>query len=186
MLSGAAHDYLARAGKLVLLWREPRPHRTGQDAHSRQHRAAGLHQLLRLGVKFAIVGLSGVVVNSIVLIVLYRALHVPLFPASLVAVELSIISNYLLNDRWTFSRARPTWRLFAKFNLATAGALLVTPTVVWSLAHVGLHFLVANIIGIALGAALNFATSTLWVWGLPEGGARLCSTSSSGRSSSSR
>lgn len=186
MLSGAAHDYLARAGKLVLLLRDPKPDRPEQDAHPRQNRATRLHQLVRLGVKFAVVGLSGVVVNSAVLILLYRVLHAPLFPSSLVAVELSIITNYLLNDRWTFARPRPSWRLFAKFNLATAGALVVTPTVVWALVHLGLHFLLANIIGIALGAGLNFAASALWVWGLPEGGARLCSTSSSGRSSSSR
>jgi putative flippase GtrA len=186
MLSGAAHDYLARAGKLVLLLRAVGPCRPEQDTRPKQHRATRIHQVVRVGVKFAIVGLSGVAVNSAVLFLLYRALHVPLFPSSLVAVEVSIVTNYLLNDRWTFSRARPSWRLFAKFNLATAGALLVTPTAVWSLVHLGLHFLLANIIGITIGAALNFATSTLWVWGLPEGGARLCSTSSSGRSSSSR
>lgn len=182
MLSGAAHDYLAWAGKLVLLLRDPKPGLPEGDARPRQTR---LGRLVRVGVKFGVVGLCGVAVNSAVLFLLYRSLHVPLFPSSLVAVEVSIVGNYLFNDRWTFSRARPSWRLFGKFNLATAGALVVTPTVVWSLVHLGLHFLLANIIGIAVGAGLNFAASTLWVWGLPEGGARLCSTSSSGRSSSS-
>lgn len=172
MLSGAAHDYLARAGKLVLLLRDPTPDRPARDTSPWHLRATRVRQLVRLGVRFGIVGLTGVVVNSATLALLYRVLHVPLIPSSLVAVELSIVGNYLFNDRWTFGRRRPSWRLFGKFNLATAGALVITPVVVWSLVHLGLHFLVANVIGIAIGAGLNFATSTLWVWGLPEEGAR--------------
>jgi putative flippase GtrA len=151
----------------------------------RPQRTSALARWTRVGLKFAIVGVCGVLVNSAFLALLYSALHLPLFPSSVVAVEMSIVSNYLLNDRWTFTRPSPSWRRFFKFNLACAGALAVTPTVVWLLHEVGLHFLVANLIGIAAGAVLNFAASTLWVWGIPEGGVRRCSTSSSPHSSSS-
>jgi putative flippase GtrA len=170
-----------QAHRSPLLSRLPLPRQDPQ----RPQRVSALARWARVGLKFAIVGVCGVLVNSAVLAVLYSALHLPLFPSSVVAVEMSIVSNYLLNDRWTFTRTSPSWRRFFKFNVACAGALAVTPTVVWLLHELGLHFLVANLIGIAAGAVLNFVASTLWVWGIPEGGVHRCSTSSSPHSSSS-
>jgi putative flippase GtrA len=143
-------------------------------------------RLARTGVKFGLVGAIGVLVNTATLTLLYQGAHVPLFAASLVAVELSIVSNFLLNDVWTFAMDRPTWRRFAKFNLATAGALAVTPSMLWLLVALHFHFLAANLLGIAAAAALNFTTSTLWVWKVPEGGEESCSKFSSPDSSSSR
>jgi dolichol-phosphate mannosyltransferase len=121
-------------------------------------------------LKFGIVGTCGAIVNTAVLTVLYRVMHLPLVPSSVTAVEVSIISNYLLNDRWTFHRRRPSWRLLMQNNAATAVVLAVTPTVVWLLVQSGVHFLVANMIGIVAGTALNVTITTLWVRMLSRGG----------------
>jgi putative flippase GtrA len=53
-------------------------------------------------LKFAIVGASGVVVNLGALAVL-SALGMRSSVASALAIELSIISNFIVNDRWTFA-----------------------------------------------------------------------------------
>lgn len=146
-----------------------RPHRT----HSRQW------------LKFGIVGIYGTLVNTAVLTVLSRVLHLPLVASSVIAVELAIITDYLLNDRWTFGRRRPSWRLLMQYNAATSVVLVATPAVLWLLVHSGVHFLVANLAGIAVGTMLNVTTSTLWVWMLSKGGSRPWSTLSSPYYSSS-
>jgi putative flippase GtrA len=116
-------------------------------------------------VKFVVVGGSGAVLNTAVLYMLYRWLQIPLVAASAVAVELAVVNNYLLNDRWTFAARSPRLRRFAKFNATSLGGLAVNVLSVWFLARIGVHFIVANLAGIAAGFAVNLALSGTWVWG---------------------
>jgi putative flippase GtrA len=61
--------------------------------------------LSRRFVKFAAVGMSGVVVNLATLALL-RAAGVHTNLASAVAIEVSILSNFAVNHRWTFGDRR--------------------------------------------------------------------------------
>ncbi|MBL1114760.1 GtrA family protein [Streptomyces sp. 110] len=118
-----------------------------------------------LALRFAVVGGGGVVVNTVVLFVLYHWAGLPLLAASSIAVELAVVHNYLLNDRWTFAVATPSLRRFIKFNVSVLGGLGVNVLIVWTLVHTGTHLLLANCVGIAAAFAVNFASSTGWVWG---------------------
>jgi putative flippase GtrA len=114
--------------------------------------------------KFVVVGGSGTVLNTAVLYVLYRWLHMPLAAASALAVEVAVVNNYLLNDRWTFAARSPSLRRFAKFNASSLGGLAVNVLAVWLLTRTGLHFLVANLVGIAVAFSINCTLSATWVW----------------------
>lgn len=124
-----------------------------------------LAALSGLILRFAVVGVGGVLVNTAALFALYRWAHWPLLAASAVAVELAVIHNYLLNDRWTFSVGTPSVRRFLKFNVSVLCGLAVNVMAVWLLERTGLHLLLANAIGIAAAFAANFAASAGWVWG---------------------
>ncbi len=52
--------------------------------------------------KFGVVGLTGIIVNEGVLIYLKGYINLSLWFAPVPAIELSIISNFILNDSWTF------------------------------------------------------------------------------------
>ena len=121
---------------------------------------------LRTGriLKFGVVGGTGVVINTSVLYVLSRCAGLPLVAASALAVELAAISNYLLNDTWTFAVRSPSLRRFAKFNTAALAGLALNVLGVWLLTRLGLYFLAADLIGIAAGFAVNYASSVRWVW----------------------
>ena len=121
---------------------------------------------LRTGriLKFAIVGGTGVIINVSVLYVLSRWVGLPLVATSALAVELAAISNYLLNDTWTFAVRSPSLGRFAKFNTASLAGLALNVLSVWLLTRLGLYFLVADLIGIAAGFAANYAFSVRWVW----------------------
>jgi putative flippase GtrA len=116
-------------------------------------------------VKFVVVGGAGAVLNTVVLYVLYRRLHLPLVAASALAAELAVVSNYLLHDRWTFATGSPSIRRFPKFNATSLGGLTVNVLMVSALVHIGLQVLVADLAGIVAGFGVNFALSATWVWG---------------------
>ncbi|MCP9207034.1 GtrA family protein [Streptomyces sp. HD1123-B1] len=118
-----------------------------------------------LALRFAVVGGGGVLVNTAVLYLLYHWAGLPLLAASSIAVELAVVHNYLLNDRWTFAARSRSARRFIKFNVSVLGGLAVNVLIVWSLVRSGMHLLLANCIGIGTAFAVNFATSTGWVWG---------------------
>ena len=116
--------------------------------------------------KYLAVGGSGVAVNSGALAFFHQLLAMPLVFSSVLAVELSIASNYLLNDRWTFGRRWPSWRRFFKFNLVSLGGLVITTAVLWALVT-GAHspYLLANLFGILLATIWNFGINLFWTWG---------------------
>ena len=116
-------------------------------------------------LKFAVVGGTGVIINTSVLYLLSRWAGMPLVAASALAVELAAISNYLLNDTWTFGVRSPSLGRFAKFNTASLTGLALNVLSVWLLTRLGLNFLMADLVGIAAGFAANYAFSVRWVWG---------------------
>ena len=113
--------------------------------------------------KFAVVGLTGILINMGVLYLLFRRLALPLVLSSGVAVELAVISNFLLNSSWTFA-CHASLPRFAKFNVASLAGLTVNVTAVGLLTRLGLYLLAADVIGVAVGFVVNYLFSVLWVW----------------------
>ena len=119
-------------------------------------------------IKFLAVGFSGVFVNLGVYIFLTRIMRVPVELAPLVAIEVSIISNFLLNHYWTFT-SRTTETSFLKklfrFHLAAGLAGVINYTVFLMLLKVfNMHDILSSIIGISLGALVNYFLNSYWTW----------------------
>jgi putative flippase GtrA len=115
-------------------------------------------------LKFTVVGGTGVIVNTSVLYLASRWAGLSLVAASVLAVELAAMSNYLLNDTWTFAARSRSLRRFAKFNTASLAGLALNVMSVLVLTRLGLYFLVADLIGIAAGFTANYTLSVRWVW----------------------
>ncbi len=117
--------------------------------------------------QFAAVGATGVVVN---LAVLTLALRLGANAASAVAagIAVSVITNFLLNRRFTFSyaRERNIGRQFAGFLGASAAGMVVNYSVTMSVAgqvpHVPLQL--AALSGIAAGMVLNYVINQFLVF----------------------
>ena len=122
-------------------------------------------RLTRLG-RFLVVGGTGVLVNSLALLILFQWAHLLLIVASALSAELGIINNFYWNDRWTFKRTQLSLRRFARFNLVSLAGLVITTGTLWILVRqLGLYYLTANLLGIALATAWNFAANSWWTWG---------------------
>ncbi len=123
-------------------------------------------------VRYAIVGASGVVVNELILMLLFGYMHVFAVP---LAVEGSVVSNFVLNNRFTFrnKRAINTKFLyrFGKFNLFSILGLAVNLGIFYVLIKKHIFpitlpgIALADLIGIATAFVITYLSSTFFVWG---------------------
>ncbi len=120
-------------------------------------------------LKFGTVGASGVLVNMGCLYLLTEFGGVPYFLASIVAIELSILSNFTINHLWTWRDRRDTGTLGGKivrYHVAVGvtafvGNYLILVTLT-ELA--GVHYLISNLAGIAVGTVANYVINDLWTF----------------------
>lgn len=89
--------------------------------------------------RFAVVGFIGYIINALGLELFYR-LGLSPGPAAALGAEMAIISNFTLNNLWTFAQERITglreilWK-FLQFNFTSLGAVVLQGVVVGVLAY---------------------------------------------------
>ncbi len=132
---------------------------------------------LKRFIQFCLVGLSGVGVNMGTFLLLTRVAGLYDLIALILGIVASIISNFTLNDIWTF-RDRRIGSMKAlsmrvlKFDLISIGAIalyygIYTPlTRFW----LGEDSFLALAIAIGVGLIWNFSMNTLWTWRKSETG----------------
>ena len=119
-------------------------------------------------MKFAVVGGSGVFVNMGCFFLLTRYAGLDIEFASPIAIEVSILTNFSLNNLWTFKKRKtrvPFMSRILRYHLVTGLAGIVNYFTLLLLANVfGMPDLIANLIGIILGTLINFFLNSLWTW----------------------
>jgi dolichol-phosphate mannosyltransferase len=119
-------------------------------------------------IKFALVGLSGILVNMGFLYLLSELLHIYYLIASIIAIEISIISNFFLNDLWTWSD-RKKKKLFNRLYQYHISVGLTAIFVNWLLLFIltevfGIYYLISNLIGIGCGTLFNYILNDVWTF----------------------
>jgi dolichol-phosphate mannosyltransferase len=127
-------------------------------------------ELTRL-LQYLTVGLSGVLVNMGTLFVLtFQGWSY--ISAGILAVESSILTNFLLNEIWTFadfsrrsaSLGARLQRLF-KYNLVCVGGAIINLALLWLMTeHVGIYFMLSNGIGIIAATLWNYGMNANVTW----------------------
>lgn len=125
---------------------------------------------LRRFPKFALIGATGVVVNTGVLHLGYRVVGLPLELASPIAIALAIFSNFNGNNAWTW-RGRgmaghgPYLRRLGRYSLSSGLGGAINYAVLLGLVRgLGLSHVVANLLGIGAGMVSNYLLSEFWVF----------------------
>ena len=141
----------------------------GMDYLKHLYRLAGSGGTIRF-IKFCLVGLSGVLVNEGLLWLLTEGMGLYYVLSAAIAIETAILTNFILNDIWTFrDRRSPGIKSVLgrglKFNLVSVGGLGINMAILWTFTEVvGISYLVSNLIGIAGATVWNFTINTLWTW----------------------
>ncbi|MBW4474120.1 MAG: glycosyltransferase [Stenomitos rutilans HA7619-LM2] len=123
-------------------------------------------------LRFAFVGLSGLVVDMGLLYLLHGTLGFGLTRSAIVAAELAIINNFVWNDRWTFGdlaqqqqKRHQVLKRFVKFNLICLMGLILK-ILILNLLFNGLHLnaYLANLLAIIAVTLWNFWINLKLSW----------------------
>jgi dolichol-phosphate mannosyltransferase len=118
--------------------------------------------------RFGAVGASGVAVNSAVFWMLVSRAHLSPVLAGAVATEAAIVSNFLLNDRWTFrdrDRGRRWLHRAWRYNAIALGGLVVSVATLAALTHMrSLEYQVANLVAIGTATIWNYTVNSRFTW----------------------
>lgn len=118
-------------------------------------------------LKFCIVGISGVGVNLGMYLLLTRGLLLHYLLSSAIAIEVSILTNFTLNNYWTF-RGRTSQSFFQRvlrFNLICVVGAAINVTVLAVLhGHFGFSDVVSQLIGIGAATLWNYGLNITWTW----------------------
>jgi dolichol-phosphate mannosyltransferase len=121
-----------------------------------------------LFARFGLVGMSGVVVNYTLLYLFADVGDLNHLLAASVATEAAILSNFTINNLWTFRYTRPTtsWKRRAlQYNLFCLGGLVISVFVLAMLTYlVNMHYLFANIFAIGAATSWNYGANRYWTW----------------------
>jgi dolichol-phosphate mannosyltransferase len=121
-------------------------------------------------IKFMLVGLSGVVVNEGVywLLTRFGGLAAYDWLAVIIGIEVSIITNFILNDTFTFAKRRAGRSFMGRllrFNLiCIAGAVIQWGLFMLFTRLFGVYDLLSNFIGIVVAFLWNYFINRNWTW----------------------
>ena len=135
-------------------------------------------RLLTQAIQFGIVGAAGLLVDLVVFNALRLTLlspenvHTGPLIAKIISTLLAIVTNWLGNRYWTFSRDRQsnTIREGVEFFAVSLAGMGIGLGCLW-ISHYGLGFtsvladnISANVIGLGLGAVFRFTLYRYWVF----------------------
>lgn len=120
--------------------------------------------------KFGIVGISGIVVNLLILQLLLMA-GISGYIALFFAIAVAILNNFIWNDLWTFrssSKRQSTsiWqRLWLFYTVSAGGAVFNYGIAIGLTSIAGVNIFLADAIGILVGFGWNFIINRRFTWG---------------------
>ena len=120
-------------------------------------------------LKFIGVGLSGTIVNLGILRLVNALTNWSGYVALVPGIEVSIITNFLLNDFFTFSDRRTGnmksfFGRLLRYNLVALSGAVINYAIAAGLFTVGLNIYLADFIGIVVAFLWNYFFSTVWAW----------------------
>jgi putative flippase GtrA len=109
-------------------------------------------------------GIAFTLLNVPILYLLVEIAAVPLGLATLIAGEAGLLVRFLVNDRWVFQEARPTWRRLGQYHVAVAASFVIWWGATNLLSHAGVHYIIASLLATGASVVWSMATNFLWVW----------------------
>jgi dolichol-phosphate mannosyltransferase len=143
--------------------------------HSFTHHQSAAWREWKRVFKFGIVGISGIVVNLCILFLLVEFFALNKDLASPIAIEISILNNFIWNDLWTFRSVEDQevsrrWHRLVAFNIVSVGGAVINFGIFLMLTSwFAIYYLVAQLIGILIAFIWNFLVNRRVTWKRTQG-----------------
>src|SRR5437867_7819832 len=132
----------------------------------------GVAGTFRVWLKFNAVGLIGIGVQLATLTLLKSGFGLNYLSATVVAVEIAVLHNFVWHERWTWiertKQAGGMLGRLARFHITNATISIAGNLVLmwFFVSRLHLHYFLANIIAVGTCSLLNFLASDRLVFGL--------------------
>ena len=130
----------------------------------------GFSLFAKQAVKYYVVGGSGVLVNLGILYALTDFAGFWYTASQVIAISVSISSNFLFNRFWTFSDSIGDQKnsvMYVKFLIVSLIGMGIQLGITSALVEsVGLYYRYAAGIGIAIAGAINYVVNRRWTFGI--------------------
>lgn len=118
--------------------------------------------------QFLLVGTLGLVVNNLLMAVFVEIFGFHYLLSAILATQGSTLSNFLLSELWVFgskqNRRSFIFRLGGYFLMNNLSILIRGPLLVWLVSGLGVFYLTANLISLAVIAMLRFILADRVIW----------------------
>lgn len=121
--------------------------------------------------RFVVVGIIAAGVQLLLLWLLVDYARLNYLVGALIAIELTIVLQYVINNAWTFEAAKLTGRReyfggLLKTNVVRGTAIPIQLVLLFALVEFGgLTYLLANAVAILISGAYRFYLDSRWTWG---------------------
>lgn len=119
--------------------------------------------------RFGVVGLSGLVVNTLALALFAEVGNVWYALSAILATQVSTGWNFALSDRWVFRDHDSRRGLMARaglfFATNNAAMLIRIPLLLLLTEAMGINYLLSNVLSLVSLTVLRFGVSDTWIWG---------------------
>jgi putative flippase GtrA len=115
-------------------------------------------------VRYLVIGGASAALDAGLLWLLHGVWDVALPVATFVAVATAFFFNFALNRMWSFGSTSPVGTQFAKYLALGVLNWLANVAGVTGLAALGMHYLVAKVLVVAVVTVLNYVVYKAWVF----------------------
>ncbi len=113
-------------------------------------------------LKYALIGISGIVVNELILYSLYP--HFGKILSILPAIELSIIYNFVMNNKFTFKGKGMFFKRLGKYNFFNLLGYGVNLLIYYFAIFENVNIYLSDFMGILVAFVITYSTASLLVW----------------------
>ena len=133
-------------------------------------KVGGFSLFAKHAVKYYSVGASGVLVNLGILYALTDFAGFWYFASQVIAISVSISSNFLFNRFWTFRDSIEDQRnsvMYVKFLIVSLIGMGIQLGITYLLVeNVAVYYMYAAAIGIAIAGGINYVVNRRWTFGI--------------------
>jgi dolichol-phosphate mannosyltransferase len=132
----------------------------------------GLYRLRMAGnenfMRFLLVGMSGLVVNSLALAAFTELAAIHYVISAVIATQVSTLWNFGLTEKWVFGKReteRPFLQRLVSFLLVNNLLLILRgPIITFMVGQMGIHYLISNLFSLFVMTVLRYLLADKWIW----------------------